>query len=99
MSAESVHEAGQELMEACKVALTHCQWMEANGFLVPPLPNGRTLQERLRAALDKAVRTGQMKVPKTEVLYLGGRGQVTSWPRIPWKRSAPRRTGPGSRLP
>ncbi len=71
MEERDILEASMELMEACKLALAHCDWMEANGYEMPPLPTGETLKDRLKMAIEKAAETGRLAPPKTETIYLG----------------------------
>ena len=74
VSEEHLSQAGLELMEACKVALVHCGWMEASGYVVPPLPSGESLQDLLRAAMAKAVRDEWGALPKVGVVRVGELG-------------------------
>ena len=64
-------ETSMQLMEACKPALTHCEWMEADGYEMPPLPGDESLKDRLKSVIQRAADTGRLAPPRTETIYLG----------------------------
>ena len=71
MNEHGVIDVRQELLGACKVALAHCRWMEANGHEVPSLPSGEQLQSVLRTAIDKATGPNRRE-PRTQKMETGG---------------------------
>ena len=79
MNEHGVIDVRQELLEACKVALAHCSWMEANGHGVPPLPGGEHLQSVLSVAIDKATGPNRRE-PRTQKVEIGALSQLLITP-------------------